>query len=215
MWRPATRTTRCRTRSHPERTAALQRRDGLGRPRAVGGYPARGPHVLLKAGPVSGHRDQRRLDRLLGHERLALRRSMAPAGLAAYRARGAAHRVLALEHPSVRRRDVLGRRASRTAARDRADRQELRRPAATSLRPNPTTTSRCYTTPTASSHCRRRDRSGVTPSSTPTPTGTSSRPSPAASSMRRGSSGSPGRSTCCRREAVRTTPPRWLRAIPC
>ena len=41
-------------------------------------------------------------------KRVALRRPKAPAGLAAYRARGAAHRVLALEHPAVRHRDVLG-----------------------------------------------------------------------------------------------------------
>ena len=50
------------------------------------------------------------------------------AGLAAGRARGPAHRVLALEHLALRRRDVLGRRASAQRRprprlpRDRADR---------------------------------------------------------------------------------------------
>jgi hypothetical protein len=41
------------------------------------------------------------------------------------------------------------------------------------------------------------------------------RPSPAASSTPSGSSGSSGRSTCCRREAANTTPLTWPRAIPC
>ena len=114
--------------AHPNTLPRSSRPDGLGRPRAVGGHPARGPDVLLQAGAVPGHRDQRRLDRLLVHERVALRRPVAPAGLAARRARGAAHRVLALEHPAVRRRDVLGRRASAQRhprprlPRDRADR---------------------------------------------------------------------------------------------
>ena len=95
--------------------------------------------------------------------------------------------------PAPRR---TGAAYSRTAAspaapttRSRGSARNCARAALPSRRPNPTTTSRCSTTPIASSRCRRRGRCGATPSSTPTPTGISSQASPAASSMPSGSSG--------------------------
>ena len=69
----------------PQRLADVRRPDGLGRPRTVGRLPPRRPHVLLAPGAVPRHRDQRRLDRLLVDEPVAVRRPVAAGGLAAGR----------------------------------------------------------------------------------------------------------------------------------
>ena len=95
----------------PQRAAHGGRPDGLGRARAVGCVAPGRPHVLLAPGAVPRHRDQRRLDRLLVDEPVAVRRAVAAGGLAAGRPGRADDLVLALEHAVVRHRDLLGRGA--------------------------------------------------------------------------------------------------------
>ena len=68
--------------AHPNDSPDGRRADGLGRPRAVGRLPPRRPDVLLAPGAVPRHRDQRRLDRLLLDEPVAVRRPVAAGGLA-------------------------------------------------------------------------------------------------------------------------------------
>ena len=141
----------------PQRLADVCRTDGLGRPWAVGRLAARRPHVLLASGALPRHRDQRRLDRLLVVEPVAVRRPVAAGGLAPGRPWRADDLLLALEHPGLRRRDLLGRRpAAQRRARPRLPRalRPRRRaraaPATPSRTPSRTSTSPSSTTPTAS-----------------------------------------------------------------
>ena len=91
----------------PDRRAPPTR---TGPPTAPGRCTAtRGPDVLLPPGAVPGHRDQRPGHRLPVGQPARLRRPVAAGRLGAGLPRRRDDRVLALAHPALRRRDLLGR----------------------------------------------------------------------------------------------------------